>query len=183
MCPKRISRRLRTESRRSPGARDKGARCLPTALAPRIMKIRTTASRSFSKRRLRASIVGEPGKTGTSLSLEGVASILQDRECPAVALLGMPKSGKTTFVAMLYHQFLSHYKGFSGHRFMGSETFLSLNEKPHDDKRSDQIEADIPRSSLEEELRLSLQIDGIGRPSLRVDLDRYSWRRVEAVAV
>lgn len=89
---------------------------------------------------------------GDALSLESVATLHQEELLPTAALIGAPKSGKTTFLAMLFREFLASSKGFRGHRFMDSRTFLALNKRLHyADKRAKRQEVAMPRSSLEEE--------------------------------
>jgi len=89
---------------------------------------------------------------GTGLSLENLATMLLDRDIPTAAVIGAGASGKTTFLAMLFHRFLRHSDGFSGYRFMDSQSFLALNEKLHyADMRSRSTSVQMPRTSLEEE--------------------------------
>ena len=90
--------------------------------------------------------------TGFGLSLADVATIQQDRKVPTGSLIGTIGSGKTTFLAMLFHRFFRNHKGFDGHIFMDSETFLGLNRKLHyADIKSKKRTVQMPRTSLEEE--------------------------------
>ena len=96
-------------------------------------------------------LVVSPGNT---LSLEGMATILQDRQVPTASIIGATASGKTTFLAMLFYRFLKSYKGFNNHLFMDSDTFLGLNQKLHyavikSGKHA--TKANMPRTSLTEE--------------------------------
>ena len=89
---------------------------------------------------------------GRALSLEAVASMLQDREIPTASLIGASTCGKTTFLAVLFYQFLKSHSGFNGHSFMDSDSFLALNEKLHyADIKSKSSSVNMPRTSLEEE--------------------------------
>ena len=87
-----------------------------------------------------------------SLSLDGMVTMLLDRKIPTANIIGADKSGKTTFLAMLFHRFIRVHKGFNGHLFMDSETFLGLNEKLHYAViKSNNTNMNMPRSSLQEE--------------------------------
>lgn len=91
-------------------------------------------------------------RTGQGLSLEDVATMLQDRKIPTASVIGAGKSGKTTFLAMLFHRFLRTHEGFNNQFFMDSETFLGLNQKLHyADIKSKNYTVQMPRTSLDEE--------------------------------
>lgn len=88
-----------------------------------------------------------------ALSLEAVATMLQDRRIPTASLIGAGTCGKTTFLAVLFYQFLKSHLGFVGHKFMDSDSFLALNEKLHyADIKSNSPSVNMPRTSLEEEI-------------------------------
>ena len=89
---------------------------------------------------------------GKGLSLEDVATFLQEQIAPTVSIIGASASGKTTFLAMLFHRFLRSHEGFNNYSFMDSETFLALNQKLHyAEIKSKQLLVQMPRSSLQEE--------------------------------
>ena len=89
---------------------------------------------------------------GKGLSLEDVATFRQEQIVPTVSIIGASASGKTTFLAMLFHRFLRSHEGFDNYSFMDSETFLALNEKLHyAEIKSKTLSVQMPRTSLEEE--------------------------------
>lgn len=89
---------------------------------------------------------------GRGLSLENIATMQMDRYIPTASIVGAGTSGKTTFLAVLFYQFLRNYNGFDGHYFMDSDSFLALNEKLHyADIKSKSNSVQMPRSSLQEE--------------------------------
>ncbi|HZZ26779.1 MAG TPA: hypothetical protein VFE46_02130 [Pirellulales bacterium] len=67
---------------------------------------------------------------GRALSFEDSYPITAASRARLILLAGLPKSGKTTLIASLFHGF---QKGpFAGYAFSGSETLLGFDERCHD---------------------------------------------------
>lgn len=112
---------------------------------------------------------------GVGLTFEEIATMQQEHGgAPTAGLIGARGSGKTTFLAMLYHKFLSRHSGFRGHRFMDSASFLALNQRLHyADKKAQRQQVKMPRTSLEEEPGFHLQTknaEGDVRHSYWIDI-------------
>lgn len=115
---------------------------------------------------------------GAGLTLGDVSRISLDRDINTVSIVGAGHSGKTTFVAMLFYQFLKSHSGFKGYRFMDSESFLALNQKWHfadirSQSKPDDPAVSMPRSSLDEDPVFhfkTMATDGATRETLWIDI-------------
>lgn len=113
-------------------------------------------------------------KNFSAMSLSEVATFLQEKSAATISLIGPSSSGKTTFLAVLFHRFCAHYDGFDGHRFKDSETFLALNEKLfYAGIKPKNPDAKMPRSSLDENPVFhfeTISMDGTQHSSLWIDI-------------
>lgn len=89
---------------------------------------------------------------GIGLSLVQADALLKKRKINTVSMIGAIGSGKTTFLAVLFHRFFRDYNGFNNHYFMDTETILGLNRKLHFAVlKSGNSSVQMPRTSSHEE--------------------------------